>query len=79
MIRLLYIVSMIVLAIGVIVAVIVGFADSVGTGILTLILAPIVALIYLIIARLWLELVVVAFKIRDAAETIADNTGRSTP
>jgi hypothetical protein len=32
--------------------------------------------VYLIVIRLWLELVVVAFKIREAAEEVADNTRR---
>jgi len=74
LIRFLYIVSMILLAIGVIAVIIAGFADKAGTGVLTLILAPLGALIYLIVIRLYLELIVVAFKIRDAAEEIADNT-----
>lgn len=76
LIRFLYVVSMIVLAIGVIVVVIGAFKGSAGSGVLALILAPIGALIYLIVIRLWLELIVVAFKIRDAAEQVADNTRR---
>jgi hypothetical protein len=74
LIRFLYVVSMIVLALGVLVAVIASFTNSVGSGILALIVAPLVALIYLIVVRLWLELIVVTFKIRDAADKIADNT-----
>ncbi len=76
LIRFLYIISMVVLALGALVAIVSGFADSVGSGILLLILAPIVALIYLIVVRLWLELIIVAFKIREAADSIADNTRR---
>lgn len=76
MIRFLYVVAMIVLALGTLAAIIGGFAESAGTGILLLILAPIGALIYLIITRLWLELIVVAFKIREAAEEVAVNTRR---
>lgn len=78
LIRFLYIVSMIVLAIGVIIAIVVGFADSAGSGVLALIVAPLAALIYLIVIRLWLELIVVTFKIRDAADEVANNTSRST-
>ncbi|MBK5219449.1 MAG: DUF4282 domain-containing protein [Thermoleophilia bacterium] len=76
LIRFLYIVSMIVLALGVLAVVISGFASSAGSGVLALILAPIGALIYLIVIRLWLELIIVTFKIRDAADSIADNTRR---
>lgn len=76
LIRFLYVVAMIVLAIGALIAIIAGFAESAGTGIVLLILAPIFALIYLIVTRLWLELIVVAFKIREAAEEVAVNTRR---
>lgn len=75
LIRFLYVVAMIVLAIGMVIVIIAGFADDAGSGIVALILAPIGALIYLIVIRLWLELIVVTFKIRDAADKIADNTG----
>lgn len=74
LIRFLYIVSMVALAIGVVVFIIASFTDGAGSGILALILAPLVALIYLIVIRLYLELIVVTFKIREAAEEIADNT-----
>jgi Domain of unknown function (DUF4282) len=76
LIRFLYVVSMVILAIGALIAIIAGFAESAGTGVLLLVLAPIVALIYLIVTRLWLELIVVAFKIREAAEEVAVNTRR---
>lgn len=78
LIRFLYVVSMIVLAIGTVVWIIAGFADKASTGVIFLILAPLIALIYLIVIRLWLELIVVTFKIRDAAEQIAGNTQRPT-
>ena len=74
LIRFLYIVSMVVLAIGTLIVIISAFADKVGTGILALILAPIGALIYLIVIRLWLELIIVTFKIREAADQVAANT-----
>jgi hypothetical protein len=76
LIRFLYVVAMIVLAIVALIAIIAGFAEGAGTGVLLLILAPIGALIYLIITRLWLELIVVTFKIREAAEEVAVNTRR---
>ncbi|MGN6256554.1 MAG: DUF4282 domain-containing protein [Solirubrobacterales bacterium] len=76
LIRFLYVVAIIILALGTLAVIIGGFAESAGTGIVLLILAPIGALIYLIITRLWLELIVVAFKIREAAEEVAVNTRR---
>lgn len=77
MIRFLYIVAMVILALLTLVAIIAGFAKSGGAGILSLILAPIFALIYLIVTRLWLELIIVIFKIRDATEEVAVNTRKS--
>jgi hypothetical protein len=78
LIRFLYVVSIVLLAIGALVVVVSAFAHSAGSGIVALILAPLGALIYLIVVRLWLELIVVTFKIRDAAEQVADNTSRQT-
>jgi len=79
LIRFLYVVAIVLLALGTLAVIIAGFAESAGSGVLLLIFAPLGALIYLIITRLWLELIVVAFKIRDAAEEVAVNTRRSGP
>jgi hypothetical protein len=76
LIRFLYIVAMVLLAIGVIVVIVAAFAGNAGRGVLFLFLAPLGGLLYLIVIRLYLELVVVAFKIRDAAEQVAQNTSR---
>jgi hypothetical protein len=76
MIRFLYIVAIVLLALGALAVIITGFAKSAGTGVAALILAPIFALIYLIVTRLWLELIIVIFKIRDATEEVAVNTRR---
>lgn len=76
LITFLYVIAIVLLALGTLAVIIAGFAESGGTGVLLLIFAPIGALIYLIITRLWLELIVVAFKIRDAAEEVAANTRR---
>jgi uncharacterized membrane protein len=78
LIRFLYVASMIVLALGALILIVSAFTQSAGSGIIALILAPLGALIYLIVVRLWLELIVVTFKIRDAAEQVADNTSRQT-
>lgn len=74
MIRFLYIVAMVLIALGALAVIIAAFAESAGGGVVALILVPIFALIYLIVTRLWLELVIVIFKIRDATEEVAANT-----
>ena len=78
MVRFLYILLMVVIAIGLVVAIIAGFADSPGSGVAALIIGPIVALLYLILARVYMELIIVLFKIRESTEQIAENTGGRT-
>jgi hypothetical protein len=74
-IRVLYILSIIVLVLAAIGFIIAGFQNSVGLGIATLLIfAPLGFLIYLIVARIWLELVIVAFKINESAQQISAHT-----
>jgi uncharacterized membrane protein len=79
LVRFVYVIAMILIALAMLALVISGFADSAGTGVLLLIVAPLLGLFYLIVTRLWLELVVVLFKIRDAAEEVAVNTRERGP
>jgi hypothetical protein len=76
LVRFLFIVSMILLTLAYVVWVIAGFASKASTGVLALVLGPLVALLYLILIRVYLELIVVLFKIREAAEETAENTRR---
>jgi hypothetical protein len=74
-IRVLYILIMIVLVILAIGFIIAAFSNSVGLGIATLLVfAPIGFLIYLIVARIYLELAIVAFKINESAQQISTHT-----
>ena len=73
--RVLYILTMIVLALVAISFIIGAFNNSVGWGIAVLVvLAPLGFLLYLIVARIWLELVIVAFKINEWAQQISAHT-----
>jgi hypothetical protein len=76
LIRLLYVIGMVVLAIAAIIVIVVNFTNSAGAGIIALILAPIVALIYLIVIRVYLELIIIAFKIREGVDEVVLNTRR---
>jgi len=49
--------------------VITGFSSGVGGGLVALILSPVVFVLYVLLARIWLEVVIVLFR-------IAENTGR---
>lgn len=76
LVRFFYALSIIVLAIGVIGTIIAAAQVNETTAVIFLFLAPLTALVYLIMIRLWLELIVVAFKIRDGVERVAENTER---
>jgi hypothetical protein len=65
-IRWLFVLSLVVVGVGVLMMIVTGFALGVVTGLFTLlILAPLTALFYVLIARLALEVVVVLFKIEE--------------
>jgi hypothetical protein len=46
-----------------------GFANGAGIGILFLLLSPVLVLFYILMVRIWLELIIVVFR-------IAENTSR---
>jgi len=48
-----------------------SFASSVPLGILILILSPVIFLIYVILARVWLEVIIVLFRIAEHVGEIA--------
>ncbi len=68
-IKVLYVLAIIMAALVTLALVITGFAGGVGGGLLALILSPVVFLLYVLMARIWLEVIIVLFR-------IAENTGR---
>ncbi len=55
------------------------FNSSTGSGILSLLIfAPLGFFFWVILARLWLEIVIVVFKIKESADVIAASTGGAT-
>lgn len=77
-IKVLYGVFLLVLALGILggigAAVISIFQGSILAGLGMLIALPIVALVYLVVGRVYFELIIVAFKIAEDADEIARNT-----
>jgi hypothetical protein len=53
-----------------------AFNESSGAGLVTLILSPVVFLLYVILARMYLELVVVLFRVEANTRDMADGTRR---
>lgn len=66
----LYAIGMFFSAIIALLFIIAGFADSVGMGILALILSPLVFLLLTLITRVYLELVAVFFRIEKNTEEL---------
>ena len=66
LIKVLYILLLILLALGYLAAVVAGFSNSLGQGLLTMfIVGPLVVLLYLILIRISLEMMIVIFRIEE--------------
>lgn len=56
-----------------------GFSLSFSAGLLALILIPLIFLLYVIAVRIWLELVIVIFRIAEHVKNIDPHGGGSNP
>jgi uncharacterized membrane protein len=65
LIKVLYILGIIAAGIGGLMFIISGFMAGVGMGILFLILSPVLVLFYILMVRVWLELILVVFRIAE--------------
>ena len=76
-VKVLYVLSMIGIAIWFLMIIYQAFAYAQGFGqtLLFLILAPIGACLFLILARIYMELILVAFRIADKITKLADKEG----
>ena len=70
-VKVLYVLVLILIAIGWLIGVISGFSQGAGAGIVGLVVVSIVALIQVIFARVWLELIVVIFRIGENTSALA--------
>ncbi len=68
-IRILFILAIIFAAIEAVLMIAWGFGAGALSGIVLLVISPVVFLVFVILARVWLELIIVIFR-------IAENTGR---
>ena len=80
LVKFLYVVSMIVIMLAVIVLIIAGFTEAVSgvEAVGYIVLAPILAFLYLVGVRVGFELVVVVFRIGETATEIRDLLGASS-
>lgn len=75
-IKVVYVLGMGLIGLLCLVLVVTGFLQGVGAGIGALIIAPIIGLLYLIFFRIWLELVVVIFRIGENTSKIVELRGQ---
>jgi hypothetical protein len=79
-IKVLYVLALIVIALGAVVYIIVAFSQSVALGVITLfVIAPIVGVLYLVWTRVMLEVIIVLFRILETNREIVINTGGARP
>ncbi len=72
LIRLLYAIGVLLAAVAALVAILRGFNAGAGAGIVALIVSPLIFLLVVILARVWLEIIIVVFRI---AEYLRDMAG----
>jgi hypothetical protein len=70
-IKFLYLIAIVLSAITILGFVVGAFSDSVSSGFIMLILSPVVFLLQILFARIWLELIIVVFKIAENTSYLA--------
>lgn len=71
-IKVLYVIGIILAGIAALFMIGGGFGTSFFAGILALIISPIIFLLYVLVVRIWLELIIVLFKIADNTKIMAE-------
>lgn len=76
-IKFIYGLGMVAAAIAVIVFVSSGFVSSAGRGVLFLLLSPLLFLVYVVLIRVWLEVLIVIFRIAEYVRAIEGHCCKS--
>lgn len=71
-IKAIFIIGVVFGAILALVLIVTGFNDSAGTGFLFLILSPSVFLLYVLVVRIWCEIIIVLFRIAENTSRLVD-------
>lgn len=72
LIKILYILGIIFSGIAAIMVIVNGFNISAGAGIIFLILSPLIFLLYVILVRVWLEIIIVIFRIAENTKQMVE-------
>ena len=78
-IRIIYLLGMVLLGLGWLGLVIAAFSQGFFGGLLGIVIASIIAVVYLLVLRVWLELIVVLFRIGENTSQIASALGGAGP
>jgi hypothetical protein len=71
-IKVLFILGIVLSALGALAMIGAGFAAGTGRGILMLVLSPLVFLLYALVVRVWCELIIVVFRIAENTSRLVD-------
>ncbi len=78
-IKIIFWIAIILIGLGVLFNIVQGFSEGAGYGIIVLIISPIVGFLFVIIARVYMELVMVFFRIMGFLEVMAGDKGADAP
>ncbi len=73
-IKILYILAIVLAGLFALFLVITSFIQSIIGGLVTLVIAPIIFIIYVLMARIWLEIIMVIFRIEKNTRVVAEYT-----
>jgi hypothetical protein len=83
LVGLVYIAAIMAAIVAVIASIFIAFSNGIWVGVGSILIAPILFLLYVISWRIWLELLIVLFRIAEYGREIAENTSilgrRETP
>ena len=71
-IKVLFVIGIVFAAIGAVGLIVGGFAGGAVKGLVCLILSPLVFLLYVLLARIWCELIIVMFRIAENTSRLVD-------
>jgi len=77
-IKFLFILGIILAALGTLLLIVTGFSKGIGAGLLSLILSPLIFFIYVLLARIWCEMVIVVFRIAEHTGRLVEQGNRGT-
>jgi len=78
-IKFLFILGIILAALGTLLLIVTGFSKGIGAGILSLVLSPLIFLIYVLLARIWCEMIIVIFRIAEHTGRLVDQGRQGAP